>query len=265
LAIGSPLIRIFIVLLVSFAVAAEPIYVTIYKAIGVTRDGGMGEFCIAPVANCYRIPNQMSYIEGALIEPLGCVLHGLEKLDLRANSTVLIIGGGFIGQLFLQLVKQQGVAKIVVSEPVEAKRERLLQLGAHSVIQPGLNSQLSPMMADVVIECVGRQETMELAVNSAKKGGQVLLFGVSSPDTRISVSPYEIFSKELRILGSFINPNTHAEAIALVTQGIIQVESLVSHRFYLDDVPEIMENYPQMNIVKGIIIYERKTEGFAGF
>jgi L-iditol 2-dehydrogenase len=231
------------------------------QAVGVTRDGGMGEFCVAPAANCYKIPNQMSYVEAALIEPLGCVLHGVKKLELRANSTVLIIGGGFIGQLFLQLVKQQGVAKIVVSEPVEAKHERLMQLGAHSII----TSKSANLLADVVIECVGRQESMELAVNSAKKGGQVLLFGVAAPDTRISVSPYEIFSKELRILGSFINPNTHAEAIALVSQGIIQVESLVSHRFYLDDVPEIMENYPHMNVGKGIIVYERKTEGFAGF
>jgi len=231
------------------------------QAIGVTRDGGMGEFCVAPAANCYRIPNEMSYVEAALIEPLGCVLHGIKKLELRANSTVLIIGGGFIGQLFLQLVKQQGVAKIVIIEPVEAKHERLLQLGAHSVI----TSKSARLLADVVIECVSRPESMELAVNSARKGGQVLLFGVAAPDTRISVSPYEIFSKELRILGSFINPDTHAEAIALVSQGIIQVESLVSHRFYLDDVPEIMGNYPQMNVSKGIIVYERKTEGFAGF
>lgn len=70
---------------------------------------------------------------------------------------------------------------------------------------------------------------------------------------------------ELGIMGSFINSNIHAEAIALVSQGIIQVESLVSHRFYLDDIPEIMENYPQMNVGKAIILYERKTEGLAGF
>jgi L-iditol 2-dehydrogenase len=235
------------------------------QAIGVTRDGGMGEFCISPAANCYKLPDSMSYVEGALIEPLGCVLHGFKKLNLRANSTVLIIGGGFIGQLFLQLVKQQGVARIVVSEPVEAKHQRLLQLGANLVVRPVLNSNASLVMADIVIECVGRKESMELAVSSTRKGGQVLLFGVSSPDTQIAVSPYEIFSKELRILGSFINPNTHAEAIALVSQGIIQVEPLVSHRFYLNDVPEIMGNYPQMNVGKGIILYERKTEGFAGF
>jgi L-iditol 2-dehydrogenase len=235
------------------------------QAVGVTRDGGMGEFCITPAANCYKIPDPMSYVEGALIEPLGCVLHGFKKLDIRANSTVLIIGGGFIGQLFLQLVKQQGVTRIVVCEPIEEKHERLMQLGAHLVVRPVLHSNASLMMADIVIECVGRKESMELAVSSARKGGQVLLFGVSSPDTQIAVSPYAIFSKELKIMGSFINPYTHEEAIALVSQGIIQVESLVSHRFYLDEVPEIMESYPQMNVGKGVILFERKTEYFAGF
>ncbi|QGQ94602.1 theronine dehydrogenase [Paenibacillus psychroresistens] len=235
------------------------------QAVGVTRDGGMSEFCVAPAANCYKIPDTMSYAEGALIEPLGCVLHGFKKLDIRANSSVLIIGGGFIGQLFLQLFKQHGAAKIVVSEPNESKHERLLQLGAHVVVKPVLGSLASLVMADIVIECVGQRESMELAVSSVRKGGQVLLFGVSSPDTQIAISPYEIFSKELKIMGSFINPHTHEEAIALVSQGIIQVESLVGHRFYLDDIPEVMENYSQMNVGKSIIQFERKTEGFAGF
>jgi L-iditol 2-dehydrogenase len=235
------------------------------QAVGVTRDGGMGEYCITPAANCYKIPDSMSYTEGALIEPLGCVLHGFKKLELRANSTVLIIGGGFIGQLFLQLFKQQGAARIIVSEPVIEKHEHLLRLGAHQVVQPASDSKASLLMADIVIECVGRKESMELAVASARKGGQVLLFGVSSPDTEITVNPYAVFSKELRIFGSFINPYTHEEAIALVSQGIIQVEQLVSHRFYLDEVPEIMESYPQMNVSKGVILFERKTEYFAGF
>ncbi len=226
------------------------------QAVGVTRDGGMGEFCTAPAANCYKMPDSMSYVEGALVEPLGCVIHGFQKLDIRPNHTVLIIGGGFIGQLFLQLVNARGAAKIIISEPAAEKHDRLLQLGAHEVVKPTLDGIPLPIQADIVIECVGRQESMELAINSARKGGQVLLFGVASPSTEISLSPFAVFSKELRIMGSFINPYTHEEAIALISQKIVEVEPLVSHRFHLSEVPEIMGKYPELKVSKGVIIYD---------
>jgi L-iditol 2-dehydrogenase len=226
------------------------------QAVGVTRDGGMAEFCIAPAANCYLIPDILSYAEGALIEPLGCVLHGISKLTIRPNHIVLIIGGGFIGQLFLQLVKQRGAAKIIVSEPVVEKHDQLFQLGAHEVIRPEQNGDAALVAADIVIECVGRKESMELAIQSAKKGGQVLLFGVSAPSTQILVSPFDVFAKELKIMGSFINPYTHEEAISLINQKLIQVDELVSHRFPLDQIPDIMKNYPKLNVSKGVIVFE---------
>lgn len=220
------------------------------QAVGVTRDGGMGEHCTVPAANCYRIPDLMTYEEAALVEPLGCVLHGFKKIHLSPLSKVLIIGGGFIGQLFLQLVKKQHVDSIIVSEPAENKKELLIHLGADEVIHPMGASLLE---ADVVIECVGRPESMELAVKSAAKGGQVLLFGVSAPETTISISPFEIFSKELTIKGSFINPFTHEEAISLIAKKVVDVQSLISHRFTMDELPAAMADYPNLKVTKAVI------------
>ncbi|MDF2959513.1 MAG: theronine dehydrogenase [Paenibacillus sp.] len=226
------------------------------QAVGVTQDGGMGEYCVAPSANCYLLPEQMSYVEGAMVEPLGCVLHGFKKIDIRPVHTVLLIGGGFIGQLFLQLVKKQGAARIVVSEPAIEKHAGLLALGADEVVQP-LGDAIERLRdsADIVIECVGRQQSMELAVQAARKGGQVLLFGVASPDTQITVSPFAIFAKELQLFGSFINPHTHEEAIALIHRGVVRIEPIVSHRFTLGEIPEVMGNYGKMNVTKGVIVY----------
>lgn len=220
------------------------------QAVGVTRDGGMGEFCVVPEANCYKIPDQMSFEEAALVEPLGCVLHGFKKVQLSSLSKVLIIGGGFIGQLFLQLVKQQNVKSITVSEPADNKRELLYRLGADEVIHP---SKAINLVVDVVIECVGRAESMELAIKSAAKGGQVLLFGVAAPETVISVSPFEIFSKELTIKGSFVNPFTHDEAISLIDKKVVDVKSLVSHRFTMEELPKAMASFPKLNVSKAII------------
>ncbi|UNK20274.1 zinc-dependent alcohol dehydrogenase family protein [Paenibacillus sp. N3/727] len=228
------------------------------QAIGVTRDGGMGELCVVPAANCYKLPDHVSLMEGAMVEPLGCVLHGYKKLDLRPNQHVLIAGGGFIGQLFLQLVKAAGVTRITVSEPNSHKREALLALGAHAVVSPFDTEEAAGLRdsADVVIECVGRPESVELAVAAARKGGQVLLFGVASPDASASFSPYEIFSKELRIMGSFINPYTHEEAIELIAQGIVRIEPLISHCFHLNDLPDVMATYPQLNVTKAVVVHK---------
>jgi L-iditol 2-dehydrogenase len=228
------------------------------QAVGVTRHGGMAEYVSVPAANCYKIPDKMSFEEAALVEPLGCVLHGLRKLNIEPGRSVLIIGGGFIGQLFLQLVKSQSAFPITVSEPVESKHQTLRILGADAIVNPLNETEANAIKnsADIVIECVGRKDSMELAIKAAKKGGQVLLFGVSSPETEITVSPFEIFSKELQIFGSFINPYTHKEAIALISQGTVDAAALISHRFGIEEMSEVMREYANLNVSKGIITFE---------
>lgn len=225
------------------------------EAVGVTRDGGMAEYCAVPAQNCYVLPDELSFDEGALVEPLGCVWHGLSRLTLSPSYRVLIIGGGFIGQLFLQLVHHAQVASVAVVEPVAEKHALLKRLGAHHVFRPSDRADMEAWKdgADVVIECVGKKETMEWAVSAAAKGGQVLLFGVAAPDTLISLSPYAVFSKELTIKGSFINPYTHDEAIALIRQKAIEVEPLISHRFALEELPAVMAQYPTLRVSKGVI------------
>jgi L-iditol 2-dehydrogenase len=228
------------------------------EAIGVTRHGGMAEYVTVPAENCYLLPDSLTYEEGALVEPLGCVIHGIEQVNIWPGASVCIIGGGFIGQIMLQLVKMYGASPVIVSEPDESKYQTLLDFQADVVINP-LKKDLKQTMAgavDIVIECAGRQETMEQAVALAKKGGQILLFGVSSPHDKIQVSPYEIFSKELVIRGSFINPNTHPMAISLIEKGKVRVQPLISHYFTLKEIPSIMPKYKDLKVTKGILRFE---------
>jgi len=222
------------------------------QAIGVTRNGGMGEYCAVPAANCYTLPDELSYEEGAMIEPLGCVLHGFNQIKVWPGASVLIIGGGYIGLMMLQVAKMYGTSPLIVSEPDVTKHELAIQLGATKAVSPEELERRKDGF-DVVIECVGRKESMTQAVKMAKKGGTVLLFGVSSPDTKIDVQPFDIFSKELTIKGSFINPHTHDLAISLVQQGKIQIKPLLSHQFTMDQLPEIMKEYPSLKVTKGII------------
>ncbi len=243
----------------SYCLGGRPHLCDALQAVGVTRDGGMGEYCVVPAANCHLLPDALTYEEGAMVEPLGCVLHGIQQLKVWPGASVLIIGGGFIGQMMLQMAKLYGACPIIVSEPDETKHPLALQMGADMTLNPLKDGALQHALAqlgggaDIVIECVGRGDTMQQAVKSAKKGGQVLLFGVAAPDAQIQVSPFEIFSKELTIRGSFINPHTHPQAISLLEQGRVKVKPLLSHTFSVDELPQAMADYPRLRVMKGIV------------
>jgi L-iditol 2-dehydrogenase len=166
--------------------------------------------------------------------------------------------------MMLQMVMLYGASPIIVSEPDEHKREMAYSFGADEAYDPLSPELLQQRLqelgggADIVIECVGRSESMEQAVRSAGKGGQVLLFGLAAPSAQIQVSPFEIFAKELTIRGSFINPHTHDEAISLVQQRKISVKPLISHRFDLNEVPHIMREFPKLKVTKAIILPQGK-------
>ncbi|RKQ30262.1 zinc-dependent alcohol dehydrogenase family protein [Oceanobacillus halophilus] len=221
------------------------------SAIGVTRNGGMAEYCAVPEANCLKLPNTIPLKAGALVEPLSCVLHGFDQIKgIKPYSKVLIIGGGFIGSLFLQTVRLKNPYQIDVCEIDTKKHEQLLALGAD---QTYTNRNEFIGDYDLVIECVGRKETIETAIGSAAKGAEVLLFGVPSPTTAINIAAYDIFRKELNIHGSFINPFTLQDSVHLLGQEKLDVLSLISHTLSLEEVPEVLANYPRHGITKAII------------
>lgn len=225
------------------------------SAIGVTRNGGMAEYCAVPETACLKLTDSVPFQVGAMVEPLSCVLHGFDQIkEIKPYTKVLIIGGGFIGSLFLQTVKLKAPAKVAVCEIVEEKHPQLIALGADVTYA---NTSDIKETFDLVIECAGRQQTSEAAVNCAAKGGNVLLFGVPSPTTRINLPAYDIFSKELTISGSFINPFTLEDAVQYLTQEKVKVDSLFSHVISLEDVPEILENYSKHRITKAVIDLER--------
>lgn len=232
------------------------------QAIGVTRDGGMAEYVIVPAANCFRMQDDMSFEQGAMIEPLGCCVHGISQLNLTPGTSAIVIGGGYIGLLMVQLLRLYGCHPVVVSELDDSKHALARELGATATYSPattdlaGVAGELPGGGFDVVIECVGRADSMQTATLVAGKGGQVLLFGVADPTTEIGLRPFDVFSKELQIKGSFINPNTHEIAMSLVTQGRVDVVKAISHRFTLDNLPEAMSNYPNLRVTKGIVIIE---------
>lgn len=229
------------------------------RALGVDIDGGMAEYCIVPVKQIYEIPEHLSAEESAFIEPVSCAIHGIDKAHISVGDTVVIIGGGAIGLLMLQLARTAGAVRVIVVEPLANKRTIAKHLGADEVIDPKEQDvesaihDLTLVGADVVIECVGRTQTMQSAIEMARRGGTVEFFGVCPIGQTIPVEPNKIYYKELTVVGSYINPFSFQRAIAVLKHRKVRIDGFQIDKFPLDGVHEALASLREGRTIKSII------------
>ena len=228
-------------------------------ALGVDMDGGMAEYCCVPAQQAYLLPKGMASEVSAFIEPVSCAIHGIDRASIRTGDTVVIMGGGTIGLIMLQLAKIAGASKTVVIEPLEKKRRIAGELGADTLLDPKEKKIRSAVMditsvgADVVIECVGKPETSQLALEIARRGGTVEFFGVCPIGEKVSVEPNQVYFKELTIVGSYVNPNTFSRSIALLGSGRVRIDRFHIDKFPLDGVHEALAFQREGKTIKSIL------------
>lgn len=217
------------------------------NGIGTSSDGGFAEYMVAREKQVYHVPDNLSYLEAAMTEPLACCLHGIDLCNIRSGSSVLVIGGGPIGMIMMQLARNEGATKIIMSEPVKEKRSMALDLGADVVVDP-INEDLAAVIKrecknlDVVIECAGLPATQSQSVKLAGKGATVMLFGLSAPTDNFSLYSDDVFKKELKVTSSFINPYTCERALQVLEAGKIEVKELITDIVPLDNIAEVFTN-----------------------
>lgn len=221
-------------------------YCTDMIGYGTTMNGGFAEYCSVNQRQIYPIGKNTSFEEGAMAEPVACCLHGIDMCHIQPGSNVVVIGGGMIGLLMMQLAKLAGATKVALLEPVENKRKVAMNLGADFCIDPikeDVKAKLKEngmVWVNTVIECVGRPSTIEQAIDIAGNKAVVMMFGLTKPDETISVKPFEIFQKEIELKASFINPYTHKRAIELIDSGRLDVNSMIYEVCGLDKLKDIL-------------------------
>ena len=214
------------------------------EAIGVTRDGGFAQYSRIPASQAFKLEPTVPWEAAAMAEPLACCLHGIDLAGIQVGDKVCVVGGGAIGLLMVQLAKLSGASQIVLSEPNEKRRQVGLQLGANTALDPTRPdaqeafAQVLGGGANVVIECVGNVPAVKSAFQFAGKGATVLLFSVPKVDATFDLPLFDVYKKELTIKGSFVNPDTHARAVALINSGKVDFGPIITHRFTLDQLPE---------------------------
>lgn len=215
---------------------------------GTNTDGGFAQYCKVHYKQAYRIPDEIAFSAAAMAEPLACCLHGIDMCDIRPGNTVMVIGGGMIGLLMVQLAKISGAGAVILVEPVEAKREQGRKLGADLALDPfhedvkGALRQRGMERIQTVIECCGLPSTIEQALDLVGKKGTVMMFGLTKPDETISVKPFSIFEKETSIRASYINPYTMGRAVNLICAGRIDVSSMLAGIIPLEQLAEVLRD-----------------------
>jgi len=204
-----------------------------WQGVGVTLSGGMAEYAVVPEKAVFSI-GDMPFWTGAFVEPLSCVLHGVERADFTLADRVLIVGAGPIGILLGKTIALQGASDIT---QVERNAERLAlagENGAHRTFSS--LEELGEERFDVVVDATGVPAVMAQAVDYARPGGTVLLFGVPPQDGVLSLKAFPIFRKGLRILSSFTSVRNSIQAVRLLASGRIDVDPLISHRLPLSEL-----------------------------
>lgn len=221
-------------------------------------EGAFAEYVTVPAGNVERI-GDMEYRAAALAEPLGCCIEGIDQIDLTSGETVVVIGAGAIGLLLVQVLRTSGAGTILVSEPVNERREAALEVGADHVFDPTEQdpSTVVPDLVgdvDVAIEAVGLPEATKQAHSLTGPGGRTLVFGVPPEEATMEVSTFDLLFEEREIVGTYsLTPDTFARAVTLLQNGRIDVDTLVTDEFGLTDLEEAFEQMEARSGLKKMV------------
>lgn len=205
--------------------------------------GGFSEWVRLPEINVktgvFKLPDSVSFEEATIVEPLACTVRGQNKVNVRADQTVLVIGSGASGLLHILLAKARGAKRVIASDIVDFRLEAARRLGADEVLRSG---QKLPL-ADVVIVCAGAKEATLQALECVERGGSILFFALQSPEQVIPVAMNDLFwQKGATLTSSYAaSPTDLKESLDWISSKKIDVKKLITHRLGLSEVAKGFE------------------------
>jgi L-iditol 2-dehydrogenase len=230
-------------------------------------NGAYAEFVRIPARvvrhNVLAIGDGLAFREAAMVEPLACVVRGVEESWIGRGQSVAVIGTGPIGLMFVALARMRG-AHVVAAGRRRARLDKALEIGAEAVIESAPGTDLAEALrakspdqrgADVVIEAVGTPETCEAAVRAVRKGGVVNLFGGCPADTAIGIDSQRLHYQELTIKSTFHHtPDSIRKAYRIIAEGHLDPRELITAEEPLDRLPEVLAQMGRGDALKTAIL-----------
>ncbi len=211
--------------------------------------GGFSEFIRIPGINVkkgtYMLPENVTYGEGAMIEPLACVVRGQRIAGLKPDRTLLVIGSGVAGLLHVKLAKSRGVKRIIATDINDYRLGKAKEFGADKVIDgkedvPVKVKQFNGgLFADCVILCTGAVPAMKQALASVERGGTILFFAVPEPGKDVMIPIVEYWKNEIKMATSYgAAPGDLEESLKLISEGKVKVRDMITHLLPLSRIQE---------------------------
>lgn len=231
------------------------------NTIGIHRNGGWASYSLVPMNAVSKLPDTITLEQGALTEPMSCLSHGWDLLNpVPVGSRILVTGAGIIGNLWICLLHLQGHKKVTVSEPNVSRLNFIKKLETgYTLVTPDelkKKQEADPdYLFDVAIDCSGYCPAIEHAISLLDKGGRLCAFGIAPPHARISVSPFELYARELKIFAVNVNPYSFVKSIGfLESMGsrYIDYQKLGIEVFALKDYQKALEVLKAGKISKAI-------------
>ena len=208
--------------------------------------GGFAEYLRVPKINVDRgvflLPNEISYDEGVFIEPLACVIRGSRISGIKPGLSVLVIGSGISGLLFIKLARAIGASQVIATDIDEYRLEKAKKLGADMAINAKENvtekvkKYNDGRLADIVILCTGELPALKQAINSVGRGGTLLLFAPTEPGLDIPLPLFDLWNKGVKIVSTYAgSPRDIVDAIELIRFKKVTVADMISHKLPLKE------------------------------
>ena len=224
-------------------------------------DGVFQEYVAHEAALCFKLPENMCTLEGALIEPLAVGMHAAMQGEAHIGQTAVVTGAGCIGLVTVLALKAMGVSKVYVIDVVEKRLQKALEIGADGIINGKEVDAVKRIMeltagkgCDLGIETAGTQITTTQLIHMAKKGSTIVLVGYSASG-EVTLPIGMALDKELTFKTVFRYRNIYPMAIEAVSSGKIDIKKIVSNKYSLDDVQNALNSClkNKADIVKGVI------------
>jgi L-iditol 2-dehydrogenase len=223
------------------------------------RAGAFAEFVAVPSRIVYRLPDNLSFEEAAMLEAVSVAIHAVSLAQISADSTAFVVGAGMIGLLIVQALRAAGCSRVFAADIDKSRLKLAHDIGATAVIAAEADVVAEVLRlsgrtgVDVAMEAVGSNETVKASIESVRKGGTVVLVGNISPEVTLPLQ--RVVTRQIRLQGSCASAGEYQRAMELLATGAIQVKTLISAIAPLDEGPQWFERLyaREANLMKVVL------------
>jgi len=222
-------------------------------------DGSLTTYVKHPADYCYKLPDNVSYEEGAMCEPLSVGVYACQRCSVQPETAILIEGSGPIGLVVMKVARGFGVSKVIITDISDARLSAAKERGADVIINTrGMSGdQITQAVikanggerVDYVFECCGVESATQAAINSCKSGGTVCIIGMGKPNMVVPI--FVVGVREVDMRGIFRYRNTYPTCVKLIATGKVNVKDLITHRISLKTDDDLIDGFTTAKTGRG--------------